>query len=103
MLIDFFRKNSNVVQFVSMLRKDDTAQQLVYYQPGIGTYTGTDLPVVSSISKTLDDMFATNLSTHIKRTFTHSAQCSIRLIAVIEGYEFLMQTCTSILFLLCMR
>lgn len=26
------RQNSNVVQLVSMLRKDDTTQQLVYYQ-----------------------------------------------------------------------
>lgn len=51
-----------------MLRKDDTSQQLVYYQPGIGTYTGTDLPIISNISKTLDEMFAVNISTHIKRT-----------------------------------
>ncbi|GJE93485.1 hypothetical protein PsYK624_096440 [Phanerochaete sordida] len=69
--------NSNVVNLFSMLRKDDTTQQLVYYQPGIGTYTGTDLPIVSTISKTLDEMFAMNISTHIK-----------------DGYSFLMENYT---------
>ncbi|EIN13933.1 hypothetical protein PUNSTDRAFT_20921, partial [Punctularia strigosozonata HHB-11173 SS5] len=33
----FDNDHSNVVQFVSMLRKDDHGQ-MVYYQPGIGTY-----------------------------------------------------------------
>ena len=60
-----------------MLRKDDTSEQLVYYQPGIGTYTGTDLPIISNISMTLDDMFATNLSTHIKRMSYSYLPCII--------------------------
>ncbi|GJE93482.1 DUF2235 domain-containing protein [Phanerochaete sordida] len=73
----FDYENSNVVNIFSMLRKDDTTQQLVYYQPGIGTYTGTDLPIISTISKTLDEMFAMNISTHIK-----------------DGYSFLMENYT---------
>ncbi|EKM57152.1 uncharacterized protein PHACADRAFT_208293 [Phanerochaete carnosa HHB-10118-sp] len=73
----FDSDNSNVVQFVSMLRKDDTSQQLVYYQPGIGTYTGTNMPIVATISKTLDEMFAMNISSHIK-----------------DGYRFLMNNYT---------
>ncbi|KAF8868075.1 hypothetical protein CPB84DRAFT_1858548 [Gymnopilus junonius] len=35
----FDSDNSNIVQFVSLLKKDDRTKQLVYYQAGIGTYT----------------------------------------------------------------
>ncbi|EKM57155.1 uncharacterized protein PHACADRAFT_61026, partial [Phanerochaete carnosa HHB-10118-sp] len=49
----FDSDNSNVVQLAAILRKDDTKQQLVYYQ------------VRSPPAATLDDMFATSLSTHI--------------------------------------
>ncbi|KAF9651414.1 hypothetical protein BDM02DRAFT_3091324 [Thelephora ganbajun] len=68
--------NSNVVQFLAMLKNDDPTKQLVYYQAGIGTYTSNVLktPIVESASKILDDMFAWNLADHIK-----------------EGYQFLMQ------------
>ena len=53
-----------------MLRKDDTSKQLVYYQAGIGTYTNPVLvtPVISQVSETLDEMFAWNLSAHVKGT-----------------------------------
>lgn len=61
-------QNSNVVQLVSMLKKDDTSKQLVYYQAGIGTYADPILkaPVFEAVSRTLDEMLATNLSSHIK-------------------------------------
>jgi hypothetical protein len=109
----FDNDNSNVVQFVSMLRKDDHGvntsgkphldtedhggvnlpvllcislvnstsrlQQMVYYQPGIGTYTSpllTTAPFINSVAKTLDEMFAWNLGVHVT-----------------EGYSFLMQNC----------
>ena len=73
-----------------MLRKDDPAQQLVYYQvsslgqppdilrshpsfcyyyqAGIGTYTGSVLktPILEDASKVLDEMVAWNLPDHIK-------------------------------------
>ncbi|KAI0081423.1 hypothetical protein K474DRAFT_1656566 [Panus rudis PR-1116 ss-1] len=71
--------NSNVVQFLAMLQKNDTSKQLVYYQAGIGTYTDPlfSLPVTSSISLVLDQMLAWNLASHIK-----------------DGYTFLMQNYT---------
>ncbi|KAF9644019.1 hypothetical protein BDM02DRAFT_3122619 [Thelephora ganbajun] len=72
----FDQDNSNVVQFLAMLMKDDPMKQLVYYQAGIGTYTNNTLktPIIDGVSKLWDKMFANNLSEHIK-----------------EGYTFLMQ------------
>ncbi|KAF9483555.1 hypothetical protein BDN70DRAFT_990260 [Pholiota conissans] len=72
----FDNDNSNIVQLVSLLKKDDRTKQLVYYQAGIGTYTSPKVatPFMSSIRKTLDVMFAWNLNAH-----------------VMSGYEFLMQ------------
>jgi hypothetical protein len=69
-----------------MLKKDDPAQQLVYYQvislapasnlqphpplqAGIGTYTGSGVvgtPIIQKTSKLLDEMVAWNLPSHIK-------------------------------------
>ncbi|CAL1705633.1 unnamed protein product, partial [Somion occarium] len=75
----FDSDNFNVVQLVSILKKDDISKQLVYYQPGIGTYADPILkaPVFEAVSKALDAMLATNLSSHIK-----------------AGYSFLMQNYT---------
>ncbi|KAH7911623.1 hypothetical protein BJ138DRAFT_1006185 [Hygrophoropsis aurantiaca] len=68
--------NSNIVQFFSMLKKDDMSQQMVYYQAGIGTYTVPQIatPFMASVSKTLDMMIGIHLNAH-----------------VMGGYEFLMQ------------
>ncbi|KIK76154.1 hypothetical protein PAXRUDRAFT_170739 [Paxillus rubicundulus Ve08.2h10] len=72
----FDADNSNIVQFFSMLRKDDPSQQLVYYQAGIGTYTIPQIatPLMAKISKTIDLMVGSHLDAH-----------------VMGGYEFLMQ------------
>lgn len=72
----FDQDNSNVVQFLAMLKKDDPTKQLVYYQAGIGTYTSDVIktPIVQGVSKLLDEMVAWNLADHIK-----------------DGYTFLMQ------------
>ncbi|KAG5636745.1 hypothetical protein H0H81_007003 [Sphagnurus paluster] len=72
----FDSDNSNIVQLVTMLKKDDRDKQMVYYQAGIGTYTTPEIatPLGSKISKTLDTAIAWNLSAH-----------------VMDGYEFLMQ------------
>ncbi|KAL5495495.1 hypothetical protein ACEPAI_958 [Sanghuangporus weigelae] len=72
--------NSNVVQFLSYLKKDNQAVQLVYYQAGIGTYTKSAFvtPLTNKVSKVLDEMVAWNLSAHVQ-----------------EGYEFLMQNYTA--------
>ncbi|KAI6024558.1 hypothetical protein EDC04DRAFT_242602 [Pisolithus marmoratus] len=68
--------NSNIVQFFSMLKKDDSTQQMVYYQAGIGTYTIPQIatPMYANLSKTIDMMVGMNLNAH-----------------VMSGYEFLMQ------------
>ncbi|KXN83389.1 hypothetical protein AN958_01526 [Leucoagaricus sp. SymC.cos] len=73
----FDADNSNIVQLVSLLKKNDRNKQMVYYQAGIGTYTSSKLAASSfmtSIQKTLDEMIAWNLDAH-----------------VMGGYEFLMQ------------
>ncbi|PFH47920.1 hypothetical protein AMATHDRAFT_6302 [Amanita thiersii Skay4041] len=72
----FDADNSNIVQLVSMLKKDDKTKQMVYYQAGIGTYISPSVatPFMSKLSKTLDEMLAWNLDAH-----------------VMSGYEFLMQ------------
>jgi len=73
---EFDADNSNVVQFFSMLKKDDPSRQMAYYQTGIGTYTNAPvtLPVTRKLSQVVDAMIAWNLDSH-----------------VMGGYEFLMQ------------
>ncbi|KAJ3507654.1 hypothetical protein NLJ89_g6184 [Agrocybe chaxingu] len=72
----FDSDNSNVVEFFSMLKKEDPSRQLVYYQAGIGTYTTPEIatPTFAKFSKLMDEMIAWNLDAHI-----------------MGGYEFLMQ------------
>lgn len=72
----FDSDNSNIVQFFSMLKKDDPAQQMVYYQAGIGTYNTTQIatPSGAKLSKTIDMMVGKHLDGH-----------------VMDGYKFIMQ------------
>ncbi|KIN97166.1 hypothetical protein M404DRAFT_161121, partial [Pisolithus tinctorius Marx 270] len=79
----FDEDNSNIVQFFSMLKKDDPSQQMVYYQAGLGTYTIPQIatPLYAKLSKTIDAMVGSNLDAH-----------------VMAGYEFLMQNCEICLF-----
>ncbi|EDR01075.1 uncharacterized protein LACBIDRAFT_312561 [Laccaria bicolor S238N-H82] len=72
----FDADNSSVIEFFSMLAKDDPDRQMVYYQAGIGTYTPPQIatPLFAKFSKTLDEAIAWNLDAHI-----------------MGGYEFLMQ------------
>lgn len=76
----FDQDNSNIVEFFSLLKKDDSDKQLVYYQAGIGTYTSPQIatPFWSALSKTIDEMIAWDLDAH-----------------VMGGYEFLMQNYTT--------
>ncbi|KAI0785595.1 hypothetical protein C8Q75DRAFT_794543 [Abortiporus biennis] len=73
----FDSDNSNIVEFFSLLQKDDHTQQLVYYQSGIGTYTKPQIatPIMSKMSKLADEAVAWNLDAH-----------------VMDGYSFLMQS-----------
>ncbi|KAF9257707.1 hypothetical protein L218DRAFT_1016003 [Marasmius fiardii PR-910] len=76
----FDSDNSNIVEFFSLLKKDDRAKQMVYYQAGIGTYTNPQIatPIGAKVSKALDEAIAWNLDAH-----------------VMGGYEFLMQNYTA--------
>jgi hypothetical protein len=49
----FDADNSNIVQLFSLLKKDDSTKQMVYYQTGIGTYTSPQIvsPIMSKVSK----------------------------------------------------
>ncbi|KJA19221.1 hypothetical protein HYPSUDRAFT_143965 [Hypholoma sublateritium FD-334 SS-4] len=68
--------NSNIVNFLSMLKKDKPRQQLVYYQAGIGTYTIPQIakPMMAKLHRIMDSMVGVHLNAH-----------------VMGGYEFLMQ------------
>ncbi|KAF9477867.1 hypothetical protein BDN70DRAFT_913930 [Pholiota conissans] len=72
----FDSDNSNIVALFTMLKKDDSDKQMVYYQAGIGTYVTPQVatPMAAKFSKTLDEAIAWNLHSHL-----------------MDGYEFLMQ------------
>ncbi|KAG5732645.1 hypothetical protein E4T56_gene16747 [Termitomyces sp. T112] len=72
----FDEDNSNVVNFFSMLKKDNSKDQLVYYQAGIGTYTIPQIakPMMAKVHKAVDAMIGIHLDAH-----------------VMSGYEFLME------------
>lgn len=58
--------NSNVVNFVACLKKDDP-NQLTYYQSGIGTYDGQGIK--SGISAAVDMAVGSGLGTHVKDAY----------------------------------
>ncbi|KAL9624064.1 MAG: hypothetical protein Q9160_001586 [Pyrenula sp. 1 TL-2023] len=68
----FDNDNSNVVHFVSCLKKHQSAQQMTYYQSGIGTYDEGGL--TNGIKAALDMAVGSGLGVHIK-----------------DAYKFLMQ------------
>lgn len=65
--------NSNVVHFVSCLKKHNPTEQVTYYQSGIGTYDKGGLK--NGIGAALDMAVGSGLGIHIK-----------------DAYRFLMQT-----------
>ncbi|OCL04165.1 hypothetical protein AOQ84DRAFT_356540 [Glonium stellatum] len=81
---DLFRGNTKDTNIVKLYHKFDrnSLHQLHYYQPGIGTYTADGSPISAgwfgrlkrSISKTIDQGFATTFDSH-----------------VMAGYRFLMR------------
>ncbi|KAH9053019.1 hypothetical protein EDB83DRAFT_1191042 [Lactarius deliciosus] len=72
----FDADNTNIVQFCSALKKDDASQQMVYYQPGVGTYSVPQVVtrVRARFQKYINMAIANHISAH-----------------VMSGYEFLMQ------------
>lgn len=71
-------QDSNIIQFLSFLMKDDKNSQVVYYQTGSisSTVSGPINTVKNQISKTVDSMFAPNLASDVQ-----------------DGYRFLVQNC----------
>lgn len=68
--------NTNVVKLFSLLKRDKRDEQMVYYQPGVGTYAppGIFLHVTLALAKIADQGVALYLDKH-----------------VMGGYEFLMK------------
>ncbi|QRV86492.1 choline transport protein [Ceratobasidium sp. AG-Ba] len=68
--------NTNIVKLFTLLEKDNRDKQMVYYQPGVGTYAppGIFMPASIAIAKVLDQGIALYLDKH-----------------VMGGYEFLMK------------
>lgn len=62
----FDNDNSNVVNFVACLKKDDPSQ-VTYYQSGIGTYDGAGL--TNGISASLDMAVGSGLGIHIRDAY----------------------------------
>ncbi|KAH8821387.1 hypothetical protein F5884DRAFT_85170 [Xylogone sp. PMI_703] len=62
----FDNDNSNVVNFVACLKKDDPSQ-ITYYQSGIGTYDGHGLK--SGFSAAIDMAVGSGLGIHIKDAY----------------------------------
>lgn len=60
-------KNTNVVKFMSLIKYDVPDRQLVYYQPGIGTYTnpGIFTPLSMMMANILDQAVAWYIGAHI--------------------------------------
>ncbi|CCO29527.1 hypothetical protein BN14_12370 [Rhizoctonia solani AG-1 IB] len=52
--------NTNVVKFFQLLKRDNREEQMVYYQPGIGTYVppGILLPITLKLAKIADQGMA---------------------------------------------
>ncbi|KAJ3574362.1 hypothetical protein NP233_g1816 [Leucocoprinus birnbaumii] len=87
--------NSNIVNFVSLLKKNDNTKQLVYYQAGIGTYTIPQIakPMMAKVHKVLDAMIGVHLNAHVMSEpwtdYTPSVAWANPQLP--GGYEFLMQ------------
>ncbi|KAG9089298.1 hypothetical protein FRC06_001632, partial [Ceratobasidium sp. 370] len=60
-------ENTNVVKFMSLIKLDVPERQLVYYQPGIGTYTnpGIFTPLSMKLANILDQAVAWYIGAHI--------------------------------------
>lgn len=103
-------KNTNVVKFYSLLKKDKTDEQICYYQvcnrgrsscykaksilkPGIGTYfqPGVVSPFLRWWAAGLDMAIAWYLSQHVLVSFWGViCNCHSR-VSRLDGYKFLMQ------------
>ncbi|EKM49551.1 uncharacterized protein PHACADRAFT_265089 [Phanerochaete carnosa HHB-10118-sp] len=68
--------NTNVVKLYSLLKKDNTDDQLCYYQPGVGTYfhPGAVQPLFQWGARMLDEAIAWYLDEHVRGGYTFLMQ-----------------------------
>ncbi|KAF8684925.1 hypothetical protein RHS04_01121 [Rhizoctonia solani] len=73
----FSNQNTNIIKLVELLKKDEESEQMVYYQPGVGTYQppGLFTGVTLTVAAKLDEGVAFYLYQHI-----------------IDGYKYIMET-----------
>ncbi|EIM85764.1 uncharacterized protein STEHIDRAFT_121799 [Stereum hirsutum FP-91666 SS1] len=66
-------ENTNVVRLFSLLQKGNNSSQLVYYQPGVGTYLepGVVSPLFTWGAKVLDEAVAWYLPQHVIGGYTY--------------------------------
>jgi hypothetical protein len=75
-------QNSNIVKLVSLLQKDDPNRQKVYYQSGVGTYSGPGAAVPGAVSQALDYMVANTLGDHVRGEYMPCRGVAISLITI---------------------
>ncbi|KAF8325512.1 hypothetical protein F5887DRAFT_248465 [Amanita rubescens] len=70
------KRDSNVARFFHALKKDVREKQIVYYQPGLGTYSKHSFfsETIDIVSTVLDLAIALNLNDHIKNGYTFVVQ-----------------------------
>ncbi|KIM31051.1 hypothetical protein M408DRAFT_327943 [Serendipita vermifera MAFF 305830] len=65
--------NTNVVKLFSLLKKDDRNEQMVYYQPGLGTYVSPGVwgGVMAAVTKAVDMAVAVYLEAHVQHGYIY--------------------------------
>ncbi|KAG8764930.1 hypothetical protein FRC19_008025, partial [Serendipita sp. 401] len=65
--------NTNVIKLFSLLKKDDRNEQMVYYQPGLGTYVSPGVwgGIMSTVAKGLDMAVAWYLEAHVQHGYIY--------------------------------
>ncbi|KAG9048663.1 hypothetical protein FS837_012291 [Tulasnella sp. UAMH 9824] len=60
--------NTNIIRLFSLLEKEKPEEQMVYYQPGLGTYLASEAawsPTEKVVSELMDKAFARYLDVHV--------------------------------------
>jgi hypothetical protein len=80
----FDNDNSNVVHFVSCLKKHTPGQQVTYYQSGIGTYDSGGLK--NGVGAALDMAVGSGLGIHIKDAYRFLYVPHISTVITVQAY-----------------
>ncbi|MFA8341914.1 MAG: DUF2235 domain-containing protein [Rhodothermaceae bacterium] len=65
------KNNTNVIRLVRVLKKDDSDKQIVFYDPGVGTFAapGTQLPIVKLFTKILGLAFGYGFTKNVTEAY----------------------------------